>query len=275
MRLPLAWLAALAAAVIALPAAAQDARVVERPDFAHYFSDSGTDGTMVVHDLGKDVWFVTNPARAASGALPASTFKIFNALTALSVGAARDPETELFESDAGASLVDGKPLLPPACTGWINLRTAFANSCIPVYQTLARRVGAERFRTLLAQTGYGNGRIDSVAVDQFWLEGDFRVTAWDQVRFLDRLVRDDLPFTPAAMAQVRAIMASPAANGAVIHAKTGYATAAQPRIGWWVGWVERNGRVVEFALNLDVTAPDHLKARQAIAKAILAELGAL
>jgi beta-lactamase class D len=127
----------------------------------------------------------------------------------------------------------------------------------------------------LARTGYGNGRIDSVAVDRFWLEGDFRVTAWDQVRFLDRLVRNDLPFTPVSMAQVRAIMAAPAANGAVIHAKTGYATSAQPRIGWWVGWVERDGRVVEFALNLDVTTPDHLKARMAIAKAILAELGAL
>ena len=259
----------------ASPAAAQGERVIERPDFEHYFAEAGTRGTIVVHDLAKDVRFVVNPTRAATGYLPASTFKILNALAGLSAGAVRDPDGEAFISDGDAFQVDGKPLLPPQCTGELTLRAAFRYSCIPVFQEVARRVGLPRFRYLLAQIGYGNGDITSAPVDSFWLEGGLRVTAYQQVRLLEQLLGDDLPFTRDAMIQVKDMMVVEDKGGTVIRAKTGYVTSTQPRLGWWVGWVDQGGHFWVFALNLDVGGPDHLKARQVVAKSILHELGVL
>ena len=47
-------------------------------------------------------------------------------------------------------------------------------------------------------------------------------------------------------------------------------------ITWWVGWIERKGRpVAYFALNLDPTSRTVFADRFAIARAILAEAGAL
>jgi beta-lactamase class D len=61
----------------------------------------------------------------------------------------------------------------------------------------------------------------------------------------------------------------------VLRAKTGYVFTTAPRVGWWVGWVERGHRTWTFALNLDITDPAHLAARAAIGRAVLTELGAL
>lgn len=264
----------LAAVAIVLPLGARAAEVVETPQFQRLFAEAGTQGTMVVHDLAKDTWFVTNPQRARAGYLPASTFKIVNALLGLQTGAVRDKD-ETFASDGAAFVVDGKPLLPPACTGLVTLGAAFRNSCIPVYQEVARRVGRPAFDAFLTRVGYGNASIAGVPVDRFWLEGDFRISAEDQVRFLGRLVRNDLPLSSAVLAEVKDMMVVEAGNAATIRAKTGYAYAAEPRIGWWVGWVEREGGTMVFALNLDVGRPEHLKARMDIARAILKELGGL
>ncbi|MCR6629781.1 MAG: penicillin-binding transpeptidase domain-containing protein [Magnetospirillum sp.] len=255
------------------PAFAQAGRVVERPDLEHFFAEAGTQGTMVVHDHAKDVWFVVGARRAEAGTLPASTFKIFNALAALSLGVVKDVDSERFASHTVP--INGVPSLPAECDGLVTLRVAFRYSCVPAYQEVARRVGVAAFQRLVDQTGYGNGEVASVPVDRFWLEGAFRISALGQVRFLDRLYAGDLPFTPAAMAGVRDIMRLESVEDAVIRAKTGYATASRPAVGWWVGWVERGGQTSVFALNLDVTDPAHLKARQSIAKAILGQLGLL
>ena len=47
-----------------------------------------------------------------------------------------------------------------------------------------------------------------------------------------------------------------------------------PRVGGGVGWDPGGARTWTFALNLDVTKPEHLAARSTIARAILRDLGA-
>lgn len=259
---------------LAGPVAAQSPRLVERPDLASLFTGAGVTGTMVVHDHAKDIWVVVGPQRAATGYLPASTFKIFNALTALDRGVVADVDGEGFASTAKGS--DGFPALPPQCEGHITMRTAFRFSCVPVFQTLARRIGADAFQRLITQVGYGNGQIAAVPVDRFWLEGAYRVTAFDQVRLLDRLYQGDLPFSLAAQSAVKDIMRqSDAPAGTIIRGKTGYVTSITPAVGWWVGWVERDGHAATFALNVDITDPARLTARQSVAKAVLSRLGLL
>ncbi|PTB04372.1 class D beta-lactamase, partial [Klebsiella pneumoniae] len=50
---------------------------------------------------------------------------------------------------------------------------------------------------------------------------------------------------------------------------TGYSTSIEPKIGWWVGWVELDDNVWFFAMNMDMPTSDGLGLRQAITKEVL------
>lgn len=266
----------LCLAVVALTACATTdmttpAHVTERPDLRHYFSDAGTDGTIVVFDPRSKSAVAVNAARAERGYLPASTFKIPNSLIGLEIGAVSDVDTELFPWNGTTFLVDGQDILPKACNADIPLRTAFRLSCVQVYQQLARRIGSERFGHWLTTLDYGNRDIGGAPVDLFWLEGNLRISAWQQIAFLARLAAGDLPVSARTLSQVRAIMTIEKSAAATLYAKTGYASA----LGWWVGWVEKDGETRIFALNLDMPRFDLGKARVEIGKAVLRDLGAL
>ncbi|MBI3451837.1 MAG: class D beta-lactamase, partial [Rhodospirillales bacterium] len=185
----------------------------EMPGFKRFFDNAGVEGTIIVHDLRKGTSVVYNPARADTGFLPASTFKIPNSLIALDLDIVKDVDGDIFKWsgkpftwDREAVLVEGKPILPEACNADITLRTAFPNSCVPVYQDIARKVGAERYKGILSSINYGNVDISSVAIDRFWLEGKLRISARHQIEFLKKLYREDLPFSKHAMRQVKDIM---------------------------------------------------------------------
>jgi beta-lactamase class D len=264
----------LAVLVLAGGAAARPAAVVrERPDLQRYFAEAGTVGAMVVREPATGVTVVVDRRRSRTRYLPSSTFKIPNSLIALETGLVKDVDVDLFPPPEAPILLDGRPLLPAACDEPVTLRTAFRFSCIPVYQTVARRVGRARYRSLLRRLRYGPpSRIPPASVDRFWLEGGFRISAVEQVDFLERLQRGELPVSGAAIDAVKSMMLAEEPGGRRLSTKTGYVFTTRPRVGWYVGWVEEGDRVRVFALNLDVTSPAHLAARTTIAAAILNDL---
>ena len=52
-----------------------------------------------------------------------------------------------------------------------------------------------------------------------------------------------------------------------LHAKSGLTSAPDPDIGWWVGWVNREGNIYPFALNIDVIKEQEGPIRQELARA--------
>lgn len=267
-------LVALAVLAAAAPTSAAG-RVEQRPDLERHFAAAGTTGTMVVRESGlRPRTVVVGTQRSRRPFLPSSTFKIPNSLLAIERGVASGAD-QPYPGPNPNVVVDGAPLLPAACEGDLTLATAFAFSCIPIYQRIAREIGVDAYRYDLRRLRYGNGALRPDLLDRFWLEGPFAIGAQDQVRFLDRFRRGALPLSRYSMDEVRRMMVVEDADGTVVRAKTGYVFTTIPRVGWWVGWVERAGRSWTFALNLDVTAPEHLAARTAIGRAILTELGAL
>jgi beta-lactamase class D len=117
--------------------------------------------------------------------------------------------------------------------------------------------------------------VGGAPVDRFWLEGPLAIDAREQVRFPERLRRGHVPFGRRAVADVRDMLVVERGPGYVLRGKTGWVFTTTPEVGWWVGSVERDGATWTFALNLDITRPEHAAARQAVGRAILTELGAL
>lgn len=238
-----------------------------RADWEHHFADAGATGTIVVVDERDGSRWVWDAARAAERFSPASTFKIPHALIALDAGVVRD-EFQVFPWDGTERSI----------RSWNrdqDLRSSMRNSVVWVYQEFARAIGAERERACLERLDYGNHSVGD-AVDEFWLDGSLRISAYEQIAFLRRLYRNELPFAVAHQRLVKDVMINEAGRDWILRAKTGWQARLERQIGWWVGWVERPDGAVFFALNIDMPggSADAPK-REAIARAVLRELGAL
>jgi beta-lactamase class D len=247
------------------PLGLADDKVQERPDWQPFFTELDAKGTIVVSDerRGARVTSVFDEARERHRYSPASTFKIPHALLGLDAGVVRD-EFQVFRWD-------GTKRSYEAWNRDQDLRSSMRHSVVWVYQGIAREIGENRARSYLKRTAYGNAD-PSGGVDGYWIDGNLRISAHEQVSSLRRLYRNDLPFRVEHQRLVKDIMIGEAGRDWILRAKTGW----EGRMGWWVGWVEWPAGPVFFALNIDT--PDRtadLPKREAIARAVLRSLGAL
>ncbi len=234
-------------------------------DLEAVLAEQGVAGTVVIASLdGATVW-VANEERAARRMSPASTFKIPNTLIALDAGAVAADEVIPWDGvDRGVA----------AWNRDHTLATAFPVSCVWFYQVLAERVGMERYRRDLAAMSYGNAT-PGPDVRTFWLDGDLAISALEQVDFLRRLQRRELPASERAVELLRRIMVVDQGPGWTLRAKTGWAGMFEPGVGWYVGTLERDGDVWLFAANLEVRSREDLPRRAALGRAALQRKGLL
>ena len=254
----------LAFVLMASGAVAQATEWRDSPAITQLFKKEGVTGTFVVHDVALDTDTGHDRQRAATRFIPASTFKLPNSLIALSTGAVASVD-EIVP-------YGGKPVARPEWARDMGLREAIKISNVPVYQEVARRIGLERMRAALVRMNYGNMDTGTV-VDRFWLDGPLTISALEQTVFLAKLAQGQLPFENVHMDAVRAIARQD--GPAELYAKTGWGKRpGQPDIGWWVGWIKKDGKLYTFALNIDI--PDGADdKRVSLAKAALQSMGLL
>jgi len=236
-------------------------------DFKSYFDDFGVEGSMLIFDENANKYIVYNDTRCETGYLPASTFKILNSIIALETTVVRDTSQILKWN--------GEEYGIPAWNRDQKLKHAFHVSCVPCYQEIARNIGLERMKKYISETSYGKMDISSKNLDYFWLEGDSRITSYEQVNLLVRLKYNKLPFMERNQELVKEIMIVEENNDYTLRAKTGWATQDDVQIGWYVGYIENSKGTCYFALNIQKPEGDILfrKGRRGIAMNILENLG--
>lgn len=245
--------------------AAQAADWIPMPQWRRHFDAKGLEGSFVLHEPYANRWQVWNEARARQRFLPASTFKIPNALIGLETGAIAD-EREVFAWD-------GTPKPRVAWERDHTLATGMQESVVWMFQEVARRVGKARMRAWLERIGYGNRDIAG-GIDRFWLQGALGISAVEQVEFLSKLEEGRLPVSPRSRRLVREAIVVERTPAYTLRAKTGTAHRSRGAVGWWIGSIEREGRVVAcFAMNFTPTATGKFEDRFAISRAILASGG--
>jgi len=182
-----------------------------------------------------------NPEQAATPLSPCSTFKIPNALIGLETGAL-----------AGTDQVlpwDGTTHERVALNRDHDLRSAMDASVVWYFQEVARRVGTQRMAGFLASVGYGNQDI-SGGLTQFWLESSLKISADEQVAFLARMLRGELPVSDQTVQGVTDILEQRREGDVVLFGKTG---SGHQSLGWFVGWLTRPGGTSVFACNVEST----------------------
>lgn len=261
--------AALAAggASLAVEGARAETAIELRPDLAETFAAAGTEGTIAVLELRRDKMVMTDETRARRRELPASTFKVPHALIALETGVVADADGEIIHWDG----------VPREIEEWNRdhtLRSAMKYSVVPVFQQIARRVGAERMQKYVDAFDYGNRDIGG-AIDRFWLDGNLRISPLEQIQFFARLCRRDLPVSARSLDLVADIVPVEKLKNAAIHAKTGTVVRDKPVLGWLVGWADGGEDVAIFAMNIDLRGKPELARRMPMLQSVLDKIGAI
>lgn len=223
---------------------------VTQEDIRAAFGD--VDGAFVLRDCatGEEVVFAEKTADTAFG--PCSTFKIWNSLIGLEEGIITDPDAPFWKWD-------GEERNFPGWNKDQTWRSAFAVSCVPAFQDLARKIGAERMQSWLDKLGYGN-RDMAGRPDAFWLpragQKTIMITPREQAAMICRLINGKLPVKTGSVAKLTDVMKLDATGKGTLYGKTGSglrggadgpASGIDFDMGWLVGFIDSGGKKYAYA----------------------------
>lgn len=232
------------------------------------------EGCFLLKSLKSDQLYVYNSNRCEEGFIPASTFKIPNSIIALETGIAPD-ENLRIEWDSVVRQVS-------AWNQTHTMKTAFQVSCVPYYQEIARRIGPMKMQEWVNKLQFGRMDIRKETIDNFWLKGKSEITPYQELDFIERLVKNELPIKPSTAHKIKDLMlVATDSSGIEIRGKTGWGIVGDQNIGWFVGYVTRpDGEQFVFVNNVQagIRAIDDktfMMSRKTIVGAVLSDLGVL
>ena len=222
--------------------------VTDRDDWATTIERLETPSAFVVAEVGTAGSIqAAVPARAAEQLVPASTFELLNALSILETNAVADLDTVVPWDGVTRGL-----------DSWNQdhtLRRAIQESASWVFEHLSAEVDPETMAAYVAEVGYGNADIGDAA-GAFWLDGDLKTSAIDQLAFLELLVSSGLQFDRANQAMVVASLSHLDGPGWRLAYETGTALAGDAALAWLIGVVESGANQWVFAHNVDLPIVD-------------------
>lgn len=264
--------------VVLLLVCATDAAAETQAD-AMRAAFGGLDGAFVLRDCerGEETAFPADTADMAFG--PCSTFKIWNSLIGLEEKIIVGPDVAFWKWD-------GQERVFAAWNSDQTWRSAFAASCVPAFQELARKIGPERMQTWLEKLDYGN-KDQCGRPDAFWLpragQKTIMITPRQQAQMMCRLVSGELPVGKDSVAKLADVMKLGETERGTLYGKTGSGLRAAPGgpqsevdfdMGWLVGFVESGGRKYAYSC---LVLGDGLTGKDArrVAESVLTSAGLL
>jgi bla regulator protein BlaR1 len=222
-------------------------------DLSTYFS--GYDGCFVLYDPEDNNYTIHNKEKSIKRLPPNSSFKIYNSLIGLESGVLKDENT-LFQWDGTKHSIE-------VWNQDHTLASAFSNSVVWYYKQLASQVGEKTMQEYIDKIEYGNKDI-SGGIDRFWLQSSIKISPMEQIELLRKFYNYELPFKKENIDVVKKIMILSNENGIVFRGKTGSGMKDGKYInGWFVGYVEKEGKVYLFATNIEaVQEADGKKAKE-------------
>jgi beta-lactamase class D len=226
--------------------------------------------------------YISDETECDVATAPASTFKLPHALIALETGVITDPLANVPW--------DGTDYANDSWKREHSMDSAIKWSALWFFQRTATLIGRERMLAGIVKLEYAADSYEG-AQSQFWLNGDLVVTPYEQLRFLRRLARNELPVSPEHRSALNAAFLMPTGKVTMaagepdfvlrwpelmsVHAKTGNARVNGEAVSWLVGYFDANGTRYVFAArarsggSLPATAGADLAARALNAQADL------
>lgn len=200
-------------------------------------------GAILIFDLEKNTYYSNDFVWAKAGHLPASTFKIPNSIIAL--------ETGVVKNDSVVFKWNGEKRSQKTWEQDLTFKKAFQVSCVPCYQEVARKIGVKRMKSYLKKLSYNKMVFDAKTIDDFWLEGESKISQTQQIDFLKKIYFSELPISERTEAIMKSIMEIEKTDEYVLSGKTGWGFNNKIDNGWIVGYIEKDKKVYFFATNIE------------------------
>lgn len=196
-------------------------------DYSAYFK--GMDATVVFYSPSQEEYRIYNPKLAKKLYSPCSTFKIVSSLMGLDQGVLLSPGTRLG--------YNGEIHRFPAWNQDVNLEHAFRSSCVWYYIKVMDRMKKADIQRYLTALHYGNINLDAwdaKSHNVFWIESTLKISAIQQVQFLNYVFGGHSMFKPQDVAWVKSFMQYDDVGKFKFYGKTG--TGRNYNSGYLEGW---------------------------------------
>ncbi len=213
---------------------------IETLDLESYFQ--GTKGSFVLYDVSANKYQIYNKDLSTRRVSPDSTFKIYSGLFALEEGII-DPASSTQKWDNTVYTFES----------WNQDQTlydAMKNSVNWYFQNLDLQMGYSKLYSYYNQISYGNCDLSGGLTD-YWAESSLKISPVEQVILLANLLENKWNLeTENLLAMKKAIYVTDISNGH-LYGKTGTGLVGEKNVnGWFVGFLEREGKYYCFATNL-------------------------
>lgn len=198
-------------------------------------------GSILIYDPQQQAYYSNDFEWARRDFLPASTFKIPNAIIALEMG--------IMKSDTSVIKWDGRKRDFESWEKDLTLRDAFQASCVPCFQEVARNIGTASMKTYLNKFHYNNMDVTTENIDSFWLKGKSHISSFEQIDFLERFLTKKLPILNTTRESMLTIFKIEENQTYKLSGKTGWSYNETDNNGWFVGFLEKDHKKYYFALN--------------------------
>lgn len=226
-------------------------------------------GTFLMQEVNGAKVLEYNQAGLDEMISPVSTFKIFVALVGLETGAIKDADT--------IEKWDGNKTFADAWNRDHNLKTAMAESVNWYFYVVLKRVGKKKIEEYLKLLKYGNEDASSGEFD-FWLDkqGSLKISARQQVDFLNRLYLDQLPISKKSQQTVKDLLQVESTQKGILSGKTGTSQEnGKLVLGWFVGFVQSDKKAYTFATRYEAESGATGRKARDISERIFKQLGLL
>lgn len=176
---------------------------------------------------------------------PASSFKIALSLIGFDSGIFKTIDNPVW-------------VLPEGVDPYINVckadqspRTWMKNSCLWYSQILTTKLGMKKFQEYVTNFNYGNMDL-SGGLTAAWVSSSLKISPLEQINFLQKITSQKLLITKKAYEKTKEIMLIQELSGGwKLYGKTGNGMLSNDlQHGWFVGYVEKNNRTIEFASHI-------------------------
>ena len=199
---------------------------------------------------------------------PCSTFKIPLSLMGYDAGVLKDETNPTWDFQEGYDdwLVSWRA--PQSPLSWMKY------SCVWYSKVLSIELGIGKIQNYLVSMEYGNqdasgGLADPGPLNPFWINSSIEISPKEQVDFLQKMIRAQLPVSSSAIEMTKAILfKEELSEGWKLFGKTGWSGSDITKDGktlehsWFVGWIEKDQAFYSFAylirdkkINLDQRIP--------------------
>jgi len=186
---------------------------------------------------------------------PASTFKIPLSVMAFDAGFLKDEHAPTLPFRQGYADWGGENWRQPTdAVRWLKYSVVWFS------QQIAHSLGEARLHQYATSFGYGNADFSgdpgkNNGLDRSWIGSSLKISPLEQLTFLRKLIKRELPASPHAIDMTLKIVEQSPAPGWEVHGKTGSAWPKQTNgegdearsWGWYVGWASKGDRTLVFA----------------------------